>query len=170
MGLDQYLTINEYVSKTIRDEKRPGPKANPVYEQLLNRRPSWVDKDSFQGISVSYPAGYWRKANAIHRWFVENVQDGRDECQKSNVSAEQLRELRDACEQVLFAHTEDTRPVEDVANEFGLLPMAGSFFGGMAMDEYYMEDLRYTMRLINRLEVAGVFDNAWVDIYYQASW
>ena len=27
---------------------------------------------------------YWRKANAIHSWFVENCQDGVDECQYSN--------------------------------------------------------------------------------------
>ena len=81
-----------------------------------------------------------------------------------------MRELRDACEQVLFAHTEDTRPVEDVAKEVGLNTKSGFIFRRYRDDQYYMEDLRYTMRLINRLEVAGVFDNAWVDIYYQASW
>ena len=171
MGLDQYLTISEYVSKTTRDELRPdSPKSNPLYEQLVNRRPSWVCKDSYRGISVEYPAGQWRKANGIHGWFVKNVQDGRDECQKSYVSAEQLRQLRDACEQVLFAHTEDTRPVQTVAEEVGLAPQSGFFFGSQEFDQWYMEDLRYTIRLINRLDTSGVFDNAWVDIYYQASW
>ena len=24
--------------------------------------------------------GYWRKANAIHGWFVRNVQNGKDDC------------------------------------------------------------------------------------------
>ena len=171
MGLDMYLTINEYVSKTTRDELRPdSPKANPVYEQLVNRRPSWVDKDSFQGISISYPAGYWRKANGIHNWFVKNVQDNRDECQRSYVSPQQLRDLRDACEQVLFAHSEDTRPVQTVAEEVGLSPKSGFFFGSQEYDDWYFNDLRKTIRLINRLETSGVFDNAWVDIYYQASW
>ena len=77
MGLDSYLTISEYVSRTKRGDGIQGdsPVANPVFEQLANRRPSWTSKDSYQGISVRYPAGYWRKANAIHRWFVENVQD-----------------------------------------------------------------------------------------------
>ena len=46
---------------------------------------------------------------------------------KSYVSAEQLRQLRDACEQVLFAHTEDTRPVQTVAEEVGLAPSPVSF-------------------------------------------
>lgn len=137
---------------------------------MTNRRPSWVDKGAYQGISVRYPAGQWRKANGIHRWFVENVQDGRDECQQSYVSVEQLRELRDACEQVVFANDNDTRPVNEVAEDVGLHSLQGFFFGGTEYDGYYLEDLRYTIRLINRLETSGVFDNAWVDIYYQASW
>jgi len=29
---------------------------------------------------VIFEAMYWRKANAIHRWFVENVQGGQDDC------------------------------------------------------------------------------------------
>ena len=171
MGLDQYLTISEYIPRTTRDDLRPDtPKANPVFEELVNRRPSWVDKGAYQGISVRYPAGQWRKANGVHNWFVTKVQDGRDECQQSYVSGEQLRELRSACEQVLFAHTEDLRPVATVAEEVGLAPKSGFFFGSQEYDGWYLEDLRYTIRLINRLETTGVFDNAWVDIYYQASW
>ena len=171
MGLDQYLTISEYVARTKRDDLMgDAPKANPLFDELVNRRPSWVDKGSYQGISVRYPAGYWRKANGIHNWFVTNVQDGRDECQESYVSAEQLRELRDACELVLWTQGKDERHVETVAKEAGLNTKSGFFFGGTEYNEYYLEDLRYTSKLITRLEVAGVFDNAWVDIYYQASW
>ena len=171
MGLDMYLTISEYVARTTRDELRPDtPKSNPVYEQLVDRRPSWVDKGAFQGISVSYPAGQWRKANGIHGWFVKNVQDGRDECQKSYVEPKKLRELRDACELVLWTHDKDERRVADVAEEVGLETKSGFFFGSQTYDEWYIEDLRYTSKLINRLEASGVFDNAWVDIYYQASW
>ena len=40
---------------------------------------------------------YWRKANAIHGWFVRNVQDGIDECQESKVSREELTALLDIC-------------------------------------------------------------------------
>ena len=171
MGLDQYLTISEYVARTKRDDLMgDAPKANPLFEELVNRRPSWVDKGSYQGISVRYPAGYWRKANGIHNWFVTNVQDGRDECQESYVSPEQLRQLRDACEQVLFASTYDGRGVEVVAKEVGLSTTTGPFFGDISYNDYYLEDLRYAIRLVSRLETCGVFDNAWVDIYYQASW
>ena len=182
MGLDMYLTISEYVTRTKRDNLMgDAPASNPLFEELVNRRPSWVDKSGFHGISIDYPAGYWRKANGIHGWFVNNVQDGRDECQKSYVSPEQLRELRDACELVLWTHNKadgaslpddvfDDRSVQTVAEEVGLATKSGFFFGGTEYDEYYLEDLRYTAKLITRLEVAGVFDNAWVDVFYQASW
>jgi len=32
--------------------------------------------------------GYWRKANHIHKWFVDNVQNGVDECLTYQVSIE----------------------------------------------------------------------------------
>ena len=84
MGLDQYLTANEYVSRTKRDSLLGDtPKENELFTQLSDRRKGWVDQAGYAGISISYPVGYWRKANAIHNWFVQNVQDGRDECQKS---------------------------------------------------------------------------------------
>ena len=40
---------------------------------------------------------YWRKANAIHRWFVNNVQDGIDECQETIVTRNQLFTLLQIC-------------------------------------------------------------------------
>ena len=40
---------------------------------------------------------YWRKANAIHKWFVDNVQGGEDDCREYPVSNDQLIELRDTC-------------------------------------------------------------------------
>lgn len=45
--------------------------------------------------------GYWRKANAIHRWFVENVQNGEDDCRDYFVTKEQLTELLNLVNQVL---------------------------------------------------------------------
>lgn len=29
---------------------------------------------------ITEEVGYWRKANAIHGWFVDNVQKGNDDC------------------------------------------------------------------------------------------
>ena len=173
MGLDMYLTANEYVSRTQRDPQGLSydtPKENDLFYNLAGRHPGWIDTAGYQGISVSYPIAYWRKANAIHNWFVQNVQDDRDECQKSYVSPENLRELREACQAVLATKNNSLVSVKEVAEENGLAPLAGFFFGGTDYDEYYYDDLEYTVKMIDRLENSGVFDNAWKDIEYQASW
>jgi len=41
--------------------------------------------------------GYWRKANAVHGWFVRECANGVDECQPIPVSREQLQKLRQDC-------------------------------------------------------------------------
>ena len=173
MGLDMYLTANEYVSRTKRDSSGLSPdtpEQNELFIELSNRRKGWVDGASYAGISISYPVGYWRKANAIHNWFVQNVQDGRDECQKSYVSPQNLRDLREACKAVLAVEHRPEKVVMETAIEWGLAPKGGFFFGSLEYDEWYFGDLRYTVETINRLENKGVFDNAWTDIEYQASW
>jgi hypothetical protein len=45
--------------------------------------------------------GYWRKANAVHGWFVRECADGVDECQEIFVSREQLLQLRSDCNNAL---------------------------------------------------------------------
>jgi cysteine desulfurase len=52
-------------------------------------------------MKVSIVAVYWRKANQIHAWFVQNVQEGVDECERHWVPREKLVELRDLCLDVL---------------------------------------------------------------------
>jgi len=44
---------------------------------------------------------YWRKANAIHNWFVNNCIDGVEWCYPTQVFIGQLVKLRDICKEVL---------------------------------------------------------------------
>jgi hypothetical protein len=78
MGLDMYLTRKVYVKNwsfrkpeelheiTVKRGGQPRTDINP--EKI-----SYVIED----------VAYWRKANAIHKWFVDNCQDGVDECQET---------------------------------------------------------------------------------------
>jgi hypothetical protein len=109
----------------------------------------------------------WRKANAIHKWFVDNVQHGEDDCREHDVSRSQLVILMELCKKVLdscelvdaqivngyrftpdgmkVAIMVDGKKIKDasVANE--LLPTyAGSFFGSYDYDQYYLEDIQQT--------------------------
>jgi len=53
--------------------------------------------------------GYWRKANAVHGWFVRECAYGEDECQEIFVSREHLLKLRSDCNNAL-ANRENAVP------------------------------------------------------------
>jgi hypothetical protein len=104
------------------------------------------------------PVGYWRKANAIHGWIVENCADGVDECQEIIVSKGQLENLYDDVVSVL----EGTSGL----SEANLKPYPGFFFGSTEIDVWYFEDLRYTKNLLKPL----IDDPDISYVIYQASW
>ena len=149
MGLDMYLSAEKYHYGALDEEPTDLTKA-------VN---AMTDTKGYQVKSFKIWACDWRKANQIHAWFVDNVQEGEDDCKEYRVSVDQLRDLVELCKKVL-AH-------RDRAEE--LLPtQAGFFFGGTAIDEYYFGDL---MDTIDKLE-PFVTDPAWSswDFTYQSSW
>ena len=100
--------------------------------------------------------GYWRKANQIHQWFVENVQNGVDNCSEYCVSKGQLEDLLEICIKILNDNS--------LAEE--LLPTAsGFFFGGTEYDEWYFKDIENTIEV---LKEALSSDSG--DFYYSSSW
>lgn len=114
--------------------------------------------DSFDEEEV----GYWRKANAIHKWFVENVQDGIDDCgMHRSVTKDDLLRLKNLCEKVLENH--------DLADK--LLPSsAGFFFGNLEYDDIYFDKLQYTKELCAKLTEEDGFDFENYYLYYVTSW
>lgn len=100
---------------------------------------------------------YWRKANAIHNWFVINVQDCKDDCEIYPVTKQQLQQLLNLCTEVLNDYTK--------AEE--LLPTTcGFFFGSTDYNDMYFEDLIYTKE---NLEKILNNDNTKY-LYYWSSW
>lgn len=139
MGLDMYLTGKRYMSKMFReDDDKKQAAIQELFPELADKKGRWGDDSPVKEVQIE--AGYWRKANAIHGWFVKNVQGGEDECRPHYVSREQLEELKTLCRRVLdFKH---------MANE--LLPVtSGFFFGSDKYDEYYFQDLEQTVRIID---------------------
>ena len=59
------------------------------------------------GTSKRIEVGYWRKANAIHNWFVVNVASGEDDCSSYPVSQDQLECLRNLCHRLLIKKSEN---------------------------------------------------------------
>lgn len=153
MGLDQYLKIRRCIGGSSYDDENSQKTFNEI-KKAVNIYP---DKNC-EYITIEYNVIYWRKANQIHAWFVKNVQDGKDECQTSHVTREQLQSLLDDCIAVLTGkkYADDTLPTQ-----------SGFFFGSTEYDEYYKQDLQYTVdklsEVLNNKDLQGAF-------YYEASW
>ena len=104
---------------------------------------------------------YWRKVNMIHYWFVKNVQEGNDNCDEYYVTIEQLQTLLDLCKKVK----------EDVELGKELLPTAeGFFFGSTEYDEYYMENIDYTIGALTTIIKKHSEEDLDSDYYYRSSW
>lgn len=108
-------------------------------------------------------AAYWRKANAVHKWFVENVQDGKDECEPHVVTREQLESLIEDCMLVL-SNRDDRELIEQT-----LPTTSGFFFGSTAYDDMYFEDLLYTVDKLNEVLDSSEYDQE-TEFVYRSSW
>jgi len=154
MGLDMYLSAKQYLSKysNAADSEKIA-KINEIFNIK-------TEEDNEYGVKeVSFRVAYWRKANAIHQWFVDNVQDGVDECQESYVPREKLQELIKLCERI----------IADPKSSKDLLPTQnGFFFGSNQYDEWYINYINYTAKELNKALKDPAFTEA--EFYYQASW
>lgn len=149
MGLDMYLYRRSYVNNGdfYKDEYRQkitienGPKATQVKSGNIKY--------------VIDEVAYWRKANHIHKWFVDNVQNGEDDCGEYTVNVGQLKALCQLCKSVL----DKSVPVESLPR------MGGFFFGGTEYDDWYFRGCEDTVTMLTPLLTDE--DNTF---YYTSSW
>ena len=220
MGLDSYLnkyprykdakpediyTLEEYLAwkgteneKKYTFEKWCGHSEDEIRPDFLkfytsyniHRYSNWDTKHEYGYNSIIQQVGYWRKANQIHNWFVENVQNGVDDCGAYEVNEYQLQELLDLCEEVqdkaVLVHGQ-IKNGERLVNEKGepiyeegdyienseeiaeLLPSCdGFFFGGTAYDEYYLNNIKDTIEILEKVLRETDFEKEVV--FYHASW
>ena len=150
MGLDMYLDKRSYVRQWEHID------ADKQYNVEVTRGGEPTNINPKKVKYIIEEAGYWRKQNQIHQWFVENVQDGVDNCGEYYVSDEKLRELLALCKAV------QNQPAVAEA----LLPTAsGFFFGGTEYDEWYYDGIDNTIQILNE---ALADENG--EYYYSSSW
>lgn len=115
---------------------------------------------------------YWRKANAIHKWFVDNVQNGEDDCKSYDVSLKQLQLLRDTIKKGL---TDKNRVALRLNKDAlsggckGLPTTGGFFFGGTEYDEYYWKELENTLKMLEKI-LNNPKTYEYIDLEYHSSW
>ncbi len=142
-SLDELQKINSrldkaYIDNNMQNElKAIAKEYDYIYDIdfAINR---YVDIDKYKAdpkgwgnlIDLTIRVAYWRKFNALHAWFVANVQDDEDNCGAYIVTIDHLKKLQKDLSE-LTPETAST-----------ILPtQVGFFFGGVDYDEYYWQDV-----------------------------
>lgn len=186
MGLDMYLNRKTYVknwghTKPELETKITITKGGKKMKGVDVSKVCYVEEE----------VAYWRKANAIHAWFVSNVQDGVDDCRDYEVGYDKIKELLNVCEEVLAGSKlidgkvstgytyengkqkheyEDGKVIEDTSVAEELLPTQGGFFfGSTDYNQHYIEDVTYTRDVCKKL-LKDRDDGAEGYLVYHSSW
>jgi len=110
----------------------------------------------------------WRKANAIHKWFVDHVQGGKDDCGRYPVTVENLHKLRADCMAAIDYYTDG-----DIEGASVYMPTtSGFFFGCTDYDSYYADDLRTTIQVCSKLikTIESPNRRDFLSVEYESSW
>jgi hypothetical protein len=149
MGLDMYLTAKRYLSHHDETDKDIATTINALT----------VKNPKHPIIYVECEVMYWRKANAIHKWFVQNCQNGVDDCGSYWVVNDQLKGLIALCGMVL----------KNPALAMTLLPpQEGFFFGSTEINDAFIKDLEETVEVLGDFLARNDVED-WT-FYYRSSW
>ena len=149
MGLDQYLYKKVWVNRTRKNNVADIADKNI---EIFDEEYPLKDLEY-----LVYEVGYWRKCNQVHKWFVDNVQAGKDDCGEYYVDHALIKDLYKICKKI----QEDPKKAEDLLPSY-----PGFFFGTYDYDEYYMKDIQHTIDILEPLLKDK--DNA--SFYYSSSW
>lgn len=143
MGLDMYLVAKRFLWSEEKEIKEK-------IQGLMNT--------DYNVQYVELEVGYWRKANQIHKWFVDNVQEGKDDCETYYLNEEKLKELLNTCNIALQSKSPEV-----------ILPTtSGFFFGSTEYDDDYKDDLVHTKKIIKKY--LAFPDKDKYELYYNSSW
>ena len=185
MGLDMYLSKKTYVKNWNHMSpeelhKITVKKGNKVRKDIKPERITYIVEQ----------VGYWRKFNALHNWFVQNCGEGVDDCREYHVSRENLTELLDNLKKVKESLDKSTKSLakvhvgwsnrekmyedvevydnKEVVSDL-LPPVEGFFFGSNVIGEWYYNEVKETIELIEELLNEDNLSSS-SDFYYRASW
>lgn len=175
-----------------KESDLPAAEDMAFFDGLMQTRYyAWDEEHRWPETSCEENVAYWRKANAVHKWFVERVQDGVDDCEiHREVTRKDLEDLRDICKEIIGSAVlvsgkvkngfhyengrwepvlEDGKLILNASVCAKLLPCEdGFFFGSTEYNEWYLEDVKYTWEVCNQILAETDFDKQMV--FYLSSW
>jgi len=158
MGLDMYLYAKEFVSSSSWAKEDDVKKVKSVARMMKGNKFLMAEEGDLQFAEVKLQVAYWRKANQIHKYFVDKCAEGKDECQDTYVERDHLEDLLWRCETIL----------KDRSRAEELLPSrSGFFFGSTEYDEWYFQDLEDTIPVLKK--ILSHAPESW-EFEYKASW
>ena len=194
MGLDMYLYAEQYVSgwDYQRERDKYGEattkelKTFDTMLKLLGLEHSSLP--TCNSLIVDVQVGYWRIANVIYNWFVDNVPGGVADGRRRYVARSKIQELADLCDKILEGIDFGEPSVEDAGFPWALTtypnltfsdeardlindklpPQDGPLFGGSGVDEWYALSIKETAEILHK-----ILDNPKLltfDFYYRFSW
>lgn len=146
MGLDMYLSRNLDQNGNVLKITPQDAFNNAAFAKLLKH--ATQSNVSYLQPNISVNIAYWRKANAIHQWFISHCAADVDNCQAIAVDIEDLHELKDTCDRILNAPT-DIDLMESL-----LPPQGGFFFGDTDLNDTdtlnsYLDNVEYTNHILS---------------------
>jgi len=160
MGLDMYLDEHIYYGGKWRSNKSHGEghTLSVTGKFALDNN---LEETNIQ--ELTREVAYWRKANQIHGWIVENAMSGVDDCTRTYIHRDSLQKLHDICVDVKTAL--DEKRWKDV--EKLLPPTEGFFFGDYDVTtDWYRQDIEYTIKALSSI----LKEDKGHSYYYTASW
>ena len=177
MGLDMYVNIRHKDTQSKLDayEAWEQKYSYEEFQQLTEeQREEWRNSEpEYDDNMYGKELMYWRKANQIHNWFVQNCQNGVDDCGRYVITVADLKKLKELCEKILTMTEikQELRPtypngwfeepvyvmqdvrlltVEGVKFASEHLPSrSGFFFGNTDYDDNYVWALENTIEQID---------------------
>jgi len=156
-----YVHVDFFTSKDLELHNR----LQKIFNLKINDHSYLMRNEPFvEEITVRY--AYWRKANHIHKYFVDNF-GFKENNTKYDCEYDKLMIFKDVLGDLLSSKS------KNLAEK--ILPrMKGHYFGDQSIDEYsadslYWNDLEYTFKILNDLEnIINIFANT--KILYKAHW
>lgn len=186
MGLDMYLEAEFYVKNWDH--------AHYKWKVTVEGGPQdgfWKAQVNGDKVSrVIEEIGYWRKANAVHKWIVDHCANGVDQCQAIYMDSHDVTRLKRICKLILGKSVMEKSKVSrgDRFTASGWEPIledgkvianperyaarylptgSGFFFGSTDYDDWYMSNVEKTLAILNDAEDAIARGGS---IHYRASW
>lgn len=185
MGLDMYLSKKTYVKKWEHQSDENSfdvsiKKGGVTYPNIKPERVSYVTEEVM----------YWRKANQIHGWFVNNCEEHTPDV-KYSLDRNQLVDLVSDCKKVLEILNTSPKTTKQVVGGWKngedymidvevydnvdevlkiLPPTQGFFFGSSDIDGWYKEQIEETITTLEEELSATEADGYGSEYEYYASW